>query len=133
MEQHVDINLSRVDEMRKNMIINRTCAVITQANDRGNPRETYGLQSSVRQGVPVDETEIRTIAKKLSLNLQEQDLFVVIKRNLVHSKKVKDGQISAFARHVVFYCDGQTDIYHSLKGIEQQMQVMDLFIQYIHV
>ncbi|CZF78665.1 hypothetical protein GCE9029_00981 [Grimontia celer] len=133
MEQHVDINLTRVDEMRKSMIVNRTCAVIAKASNGGNPRKTYVLQSSVRQGAPVDETEIRAIAKKLSLSLQEQDLFVVIKRNLVHSKKVKDGQISAFAKHVVLHCDEETDIYHSLKGIEQQMQVMDQFIQYIHV
>lgn len=122
----------QADQMRKGMIISKTCAVIAKGKSPQTIQPGYSLQS-MRHGEPVNEDAIRAKAKQLGLNQQEQDLFVVIRRNLVHSKKVKDGQIAAFAKHVVQYCDSEADIYNALKGIEQQMAVMDHFIRYIHV
>ncbi|WP_283130578.1 hypothetical protein [Enterovibrio norvegicus] len=133
MEQHLDINLTRADEMRKNVIVNHTCAVIVHAATNNNMRSEYVSPPPYRNGANIDEEGIRLAARKLLNNAQAQDLFMVIKRNLVHSKKVKDAQVSAFAKHVIEKLDPEFEIKNLLRSLELQLKIMDGFIRYIHV
>ncbi|WP_325892845.1 hypothetical protein [Grimontia sp. NTOU-MAR1] len=132
MGQYFHFNLERAGEMQKSVIIVRTCTVISQAETNSKHSE-YVAQPCHPNGANIDEADIRITARKLLNSEQAQDLFVIIKRNLVHSKKVKDAQVAAFVKHVIKYLDPEVDIKHLQKSLEQQLEIMDCFVRYIHL
>lgn len=80
----------------------------------------------------VDDKEIKAAGEEISLTTPEQDVFSVIKKNLMRSKNVTDEQIGDFSRRIVAASPEGTDFKQVFSGLQNEFHLMEHFIRYIH-
>lgn len=118
-----DINLSRRATMRTLLVAGGSCLALSQVNIWKQPKQA-ALSAARNQANPV------MVREELALSEPEQDVFIAIKQNLVHSKTVRDEQIADFAKQVVETSPQGTDFKAAFANLQQEFQLMDYFIRY---
>ncbi|PML81304.1 hypothetical protein [Enterovibrio norvegicus] len=119
-----DINLTRRATMRGLLVAGGSCVALSQVNVWAQPSQNLSAHRNSKEAIEA--------SKQLALTAPEQDVFVAIKQNLVHSKKVKDEQIADFAKKIVERSPEDTDFKAVFANLHQEFQLMDYFIRYIH-
>ncbi|WP_028025521.1 hypothetical protein [Enterovibrio calviensis] len=118
------INLSRRATMRTLLVAGGSCLALSQVNIWKQPKQSL---AGARNG----STSV-SVAEELALTTPEQDVFIAIKQNLIHSKKVKDEQIADFAKQFVEASPEGTDFKTAFSNLQQEFQLMDYFIRYVN-
>ncbi|USH01141.1 DUF1002 domain-containing protein [Grimontia kaedaensis] len=116
---------SRRDSMRKMIIAGGACVALSQVKLWNQPQKAL-------TGPKVDDKEIKAAGEELALTTQEQDVFAVIKKNLMRSKNVTDEQIGDFSRRIVAASPEGTDFKQVFSGLQNEFHLMEHFIRYIH-
>ncbi|WP_281546111.1 hypothetical protein [Grimontia sp. SpTr1] len=116
---------SRRDSMRKMIIAGGACVALSQVNLWNQPQK-------VLTAPKVDDKEIKAAGEELALTTPEQDVFAVIKKNLMRSKNVTDEQIGDFSRRIVASSPEGTDFKQVFSGLQNEFHLMEHFIRYIH-
>lgn len=104
-------------------IIGGTCAVLSQ---------TPAITSKHQPAAKSDD-RVKAAADKFDMTEREQDLFYVMKRNLIHSKKAKDEQIYDFVKLVAENSPKKLDFKVSLASYQNQFYLIEYFIKFIRV
>ncbi|MGF1767365.1 hypothetical protein L4D06_08255 [Enterovibrio makurazakiensis] len=118
------INLSRRATMRTLLVASGSCLALSQVNIWKQPKQALAAARS--HSTPV------TVADELALTTPEQDVFIAIKQNLIHSKTVKDEQIADFAKQLVETSPKGTDFKAAFSNLQQEFQLMDYFIRFVN-
>ncbi|MEZ8142431.1 hypothetical protein A1OO_07925 [Enterovibrio norvegicus FF-33] len=118
------IDLTRRATMRTLLIAGGSCLALSQINIWKQPKRALASTT--------DNAKSLAAAEEFELSSPEQDVFVAIKKNLTYSKTVKDEQIAEFAKGMVETSPPGTDFKKAFAGLQQEFQLMEYFIRYIH-
>ncbi|WP_157487770.1 hypothetical protein [Grimontia celer] len=120
-----EFNQSRRDSMRKMLIASGACLVMAHVGTQSVNSENMAKYYSGKKSL-VDDKVLNQLSQP------EKTVYIVIKENSIYSKKVKEDDILSFTRSFVSEVNDEKMFEGAFGNFQSQMQLMSLFIKYIH-
>ncbi|QXC58891.1 hypothetical protein KSS82_12750 [Vibrio mimicus] len=116
-------NTERRDAMKKMAIVGGAFMAIS----------AVGISVGSKQTISHPNEQLHNeLGNQYGLSGPENDVFVVLKRNLSYSKKVKDEQLVEFSKELVKHSPEGTNFKEILGSFQSQFLLGTIFARYAH-